>query len=118
MKTLMLILILSLPMVTFGQSIDVLGHHFAVGDTIQFTTGTMPNGEFMSTSIAPGLMSNSDGTVEHLSSTYNNMRFIIKKIKTTKLGINVATILVIKASLLNVWVDANTAINKKEIVLK
>jgi hypothetical protein len=122
MKNLFLILAFIIPMAVNGQktqSVDVLGHSFAVGDTIQLTTGTMPNGDFMCVSSTSLLLANSDGTVDHISSaSYNNMKFIIKKIKTIKFGMNTSIGLFIKAGLLNLRVDATIAITKKEIVLK
>jgi hypothetical protein len=109
MKKLIFALLLIAPVSIYAQkSADVLGHHFAVGDTITLTEGTMPDGKFMSASLG--------GT--HLAPGYANYKFIIEKIKVYTSGMNTTTDLMVKFRGLSIMIDASVAITKKEILLK
>ena len=90
------------------QTTRVLGYSFSVGDTITLTTGTMPDGSFMSATAS--------GTP--IGSSYSNYKFIIQKIKILKSGLNSSTALAVSFKFITIWIDAGIAITKKEIVLK
>ena len=118
-KSILFLSLLLFGLSLFGQkfidktNIEVMGYKFSVGDTIQLTTGKMPNGDFVSV-----VMSNGDGTQSLLPSGCKNMKFAISKIKTINEGNEVITTLIIKDGIINIYVIANTAIEGKEIVLK
>lgn len=114
----LLFLFLIIPSVCFSQknkSAEVMGHVFNVGDTITFTSGTMPNGDFACATVSPALFVMTDDTPPNLGGGYAGMKFIIEKIKTAKIGMNVAVTLVIKVLSQPVWIDTSMAIAKKEI---
>lgn len=99
------------------QTIEVLGQTFTVGDTLTFTTGSLPNGDFISTQLSPSVFLSTGEAPPHLTVTYNNFRFIIEKIRYVKQGLNSQTILVVYVGKkMPVWVDAVIAITKKEIL--
>ena len=100
-----------------GQTtVNIMDHSFSVGDTITLTTGTMPNGDFMSMKTASAFSMPADGNLPHLSSSYTNFKLIIAKIRVRKLGINTVTTLICRFRAYTIWVDAATAITKKEIL--
>jgi hypothetical protein len=130
MKKLLFLILIMVPIILFSQTTnektaEVLGHTFSVGDTLTFTMGSMPNGDFISTSLIVGLLDpatyrmNSD-VLPHLPSQYIDYKFIIKEIKIIKDkdGINNSVILVIPYRKVKVWVNAKVAMIKKEIKVK
>lgn len=101
------------------QTSEVLGHTFSVGDTLTFTIGSLPNGEFMCTQLSPMLFIRNGQTPPHLSANYINLRFIIAKIRYASNELNAATTLIIyldKKKKTPVWIDPTIAITKKEIL--
>jgi len=130
MKKLVLLVLFEIPIMLFCQAtnentVEVLGNTFSVGDTLIFTAGSMPNGEFMSavyvnTLLAPATYSLNSDALPHLPSQFINYKFIIEKIKIIKSkdGLNSTTVLVISHKKSQVWVNVVTAITKKEILFK
>ena len=101
------------------QTIEVLGHSFNVGDTLTFTNGSSPNGDFISTQLSPSAFLSAGETPPHLTATYNNFRYIIEKIRYIKQGLNSQTLLIIYIGKKTpVYVDVQVAIVKNEIFLK
>ncbi len=101
------------------QTIEVSGHTFSVGDTLTFTVGSLPNGEFVSTQLSPGVFLLANSIPPHLPAGYINYKFIVEKIRYSTDELNSFTTLVFYIDKKTpVWVDANIAILKKEIILK
>jgi hypothetical protein len=99
------------------QTIEVLGHTFSVGDTLTFTTGSIPNGEFMCTQLSPLIFMINGKEPPHLAANFTNYRYIIEKIRNVTQGLNSQTYIVIYiAKKTPVWVDPTIAITKKEIL--
>ena len=110
----LIFLLFFIPTILSGQkTADVLGHHFAVGDSITLTKGKMPNGDYVSI-----VVSSKGFNSYHFPSGGEGMKFAIDKIKTINDGGDIVTCLCIKNGICDITVIANTAIEKKEIILK
>jgi hypothetical protein len=101
------------------QEIEVMGHKFSVGDTLTFTTGSIPNGEFLSTTLmSRTVLDNAPQMPDHLPGNFINRRFIISKIYSQTTGLNTFNTLVLdldKKNEIFVFVDPVIALTKKEI---
>ena len=131
MKKLMFVLLLVIPMTVFGQksidkimekakvnNIEVMGHKFSVGDTLCFTSGSLPNGDFQCAFISSEAYMKAMMAPPHITAEYINHKFIISKIYTQVNGLNTETVLVFNLGKnIDVWVNPDIAITKKEIVI-
>lgn len=92
-KSITILFVLLISSICFGQksidkimekfkvaNIEVLGHKFSIGDTLSFTIGSLPNGDFLSTFISSDLSIMARLPPAHLTAYYTNYKFIIAKI--------------------------------------